>query len=710
MKTKKLWKYAVATAVLFATLPMCTFAQTGVTVSEKITSQQLTTIYDPNDAAAGVEIKITGVDAGNVLYKSGSTAQNKPFVAGAGTIQLNGVDVTKATTPTSPWGGPSVGVLINNSAMTPLSNKTINTGDINIAGEVSDGYLVGFLYHSDYDYDYNSGTYNDQAFDGTLTIGNVNVENVTDTEFTYTSAYGVEFDTAITGKVTVGNIKATADGAYSSADGFSSYGLTDGATVTLGNVDVTAQYAYGVDVGDIGDSDKTTTEKFTVGNINVTSKDGYGTGVYVDIQEDGVFEAKDITVKGTNDYGVEGVSAYSIAKGGTFNVGKVQVEGDSYATGIAIYDSGTFTVTNDVVAKTNAAKDSYVTVTGIDTGGWGYGGNSNLTIDTKDGDVQISGIAKNSGNTAQSINMNSDNDTLTVTGANKHANKGQAFDVSGAENVRWETDAEYTKSSFTTSADTVHQVATGKNVGTNGGVNTDGNKYTVGNAADNKSAGTLAISTLNAGDVVVNNGILAIDGSKTSNINSLTIGNNNKDGQASAAVALYGNVASGQVAGLTINSGTVTTFDNAVKDPTTKAEILSLSTITEYVKKGNNYVAKNREKASLADGFLLPASIHRYNTGWEATRDHLISGGQTSCKPCESVCNPCDPCNKSDGFSLGCSAWVNYVGRSNSYRSSYSNIGINNGDWEIGTDGIQVGLDLYKSSKAQLGLLFGYEG
>ncbi|MDR3198481.1 MAG: hypothetical protein LBU34_11490 [Planctomycetaceae bacterium] len=37
---------------------------------EKITSQQLTEIYSPNDTAVGVEIKITGVDAGNVLHKS----------------------------------------------------------------------------------------------------------------------------------------------------------------------------------------------------------------------------------------------------------------------------------------------------------------------------------------------------------------------------------------------------------------------------------------------------------------------------------------------------------------------------------------------------------------------------------------------------------------------------------------------------------------
>jgi hypothetical protein len=67
-------------------------------------------------------------------------------------------------------------------------------------------------------------------------------------------------------------------------------------------------------------------------------------------------------------------------------------------------------------------------------------------------------------------------------------------------------------------------------------------------------------------------------------------------------------------------------------------------------------------------------------------------------------------CNSGNGFLLetntGRNAWVNYVGRSSEYRSSYAN----NGDWKIGTDGIQVGLNLYKEKGLQFGLLFGYEG
>jgi hypothetical protein len=265
--------------------------------------------------------------------------------------------------------------------------------------------------------------------------------------------------------------------------------------------------------------------------------------------------------------------------------------------------------------------------------------------------------------------------------------------------------------------------------------------------ADNNSAGILVLHNLTAGNVTVNNGMLALDGNTRNAIGTLTIGNDAPAAPAPAAVALYGNTLAGNL-GLTL-VGEPNTRGNAIVDPTTNEKVLSLSTITEYKLNAGKtaYVAQNRKRASLADGFLLPASIHRYNTGWEATRDHLISGGQrvkvskgilgqSPCNPCEPVCdacepvcdacepvcepceptcdddvacNPCDPCGYK-GLSVGRSAWVNYIGRSNSYRSSYSNIGIENGDWEIGTDGVQVGLDLFKTSKAQLGLLFGYEG
>jgi outer membrane autotransporter protein len=49
--------------------------------------------------------------------------------------------------------------------------------------------------------------------------------------------------------------------------------------------------------------------------------------------------------------------------------------------------------------------------------------------------------------------------------------------------------------------------------------------------------------------------------------------------------------------------------------------------------------------------------------------------------------------------------WVNYVGRGGSYESSY-----NKNDWDITMDGVQVGVDLFRNGRSQLGLIFGYEG
>jgi hypothetical protein len=47
---------------------------------------------------------------------------------------------------------------------------------------------------------------------------------------------------------------------------------------------------------------------------------------------------------------------------------------------------------------------------------------------------------------------------------------------------------------------------------------------------------------------------------------------------------------------------------------------------------------------------------------------------------------------------------VNYVGRNNQYRSN--TLG---SDWNIDSNGVQAGVDLYRTYKNQLGVLFGYE-
>ncbi|MDR1271207.1 MAG: autotransporter domain-containing protein, partial [Planctomycetaceae bacterium] len=746
MKTKNFLKY-VLSGLLLTSAPLCVFAADINVPNNATTAAQRVTM--PNSGGitvdAGVAIEATGPGgAGTVKYRDAAGVdQTANFTVGADTIRIPGAGLSTIVDTGTTWGVH--GVTVTAVAGADLANKTIDIGNLNLSGVTNTG-MTGFAYNDDF-----AGAA--QPFNATLLrIGNVSVTN---NGGVGTWSDGVYFRDISGSNVTVGNINATGN----NARGFQAGNLLAGATVTLGNVDVTVSNSNaatditrGVDVTSIGDGNALNgSEKLSVGNVNVTTDNANGVrGVSVNgnINTDGSLEVKDVTVRSTGGTG-SGVRVTGlVVPGSNFSVGKIQVDSTSNAYGIAVQGNtapSAFTVTNDVIARTSAATNAGVTADGIVT----TGNSQNITIDTKDGDVQISGIATNStGNNARSINMGGGNDTLLITGANKHTNKGQEFDVLSVENVRWSTDAEYNPiSSFTSSAATTHQVATDNTAIVHGFVAVNnGNSYTIGSAADNNSAGILVLHNLVAGNVSVNNGLLALDGNTSNAIGTLTIGNANPLAQAPAAVALYGNTLANNV-GLAL-AGEPTILGNAVVDPTTNERVLSLSTITEYKLNPAKtaYVAQNRARASLADGFLLPASIHRYNTGWEATRDHLISGGQrvkvskgilgqascdpcepicetkcdpceevSSCNPCEEVsCNPCDPCgfNKGglSGLSLGRSVWVNYIGRSNSYRSSYSNIGINNGDWEIGTDGIQVGLDLYKSSKAQLGLLFGYEG
>ena len=123
----------------------------------------------------------------------------------------------------------------------------------------------------------------------------------------------------------------------------------------------------------------------------------------------------------------------------------------------------------------------------------------------------------------------------------------------------------------------------------------------------------------------------------------------------------------------------------------------------------------NLKYANMNDAFLAAGMIHQRNTGYNMVRDRFISAqrragngyrGQAFCDPCEAVQSlpdPCDPCGT--GFSgLGSrnggarSAWVNYIGRGDEF-----------GAWDLGSNGVQVGSDLFRSNRSQFGVIFGYE-
>ena len=116
--------------------------------------------------------------------------------------------------------------------------------------------------------------------------------------------------------------------------------------------------------------------------------------------------------------------------------------------------------------------------------------------------------------------------------------------------------------------------------------------------------------------------------------------------------------------------------------------------------------------------------MHHHYTALNVTRDHLISGsgngnrfgfrGQwADCNPCEQVlCDPCDPVCRTSGrfgglFSGGGNrnAWVHYVGRTDEFFKQGSTE-----NWRLSAEGVQAGVDLFRTQNTQFGTLFGYEG
>ena len=107
------------------------------------------------------------------------------------------------------------------------------------------------------------------------------------------------------------------------------------------------------------------------------------------------------------------------------------------------------------------------------------------------------------------------------------------------------------------------------------------------------------------------------------------------------------------------------------------------------------------------DNYLAATQIHHKYTAWNAVQDHLISGcnrieqkygyyGQSPCDSVISCYHQCKPKNRG--------AWANYIGRDSHYLSSFSN-----NDWHLLTDGVQVGTDICRRHRSQIGVLFGYE-
>ena len=150
--------------------------------------------------------------------------------------------------------------------------------------------------------------------------------------------------------------------------------------------------------------------------------------------------------------------------------------------------------------------------------------------------------------------------------------------------------------------------------------------------------------------------------------------------------------------------GDIATFDGGISD---QAKLVNKAIFTGY---GIDYLSntiysRKLQNANLNSEFLAAGMIHNRYTGYLMVRDKFISGnarygnGILGQAPCDEVgCDPCGPCGSFAGSGAR-TAWVNYVGRGDTYA-----------DWNLGSDGVQVGSDLYRTKRNQVGVIFGYEG
>jgi len=167
--------------------------------------------------------------------------------------------------------------------------------------------------------------------------------------------------------------------------------------------------------------------------------------------------------------------------------------------------------------------------------------------------------------------------------------------------------------------------------------------------------------------------------------------------------------------GETTSYGDIIEFGDGVRGD---VKLINKAIFTGYKFDGDKIVSYGLDKVNMHSEFLAAGMIHNRYTGYNMVRDKFISGGarygsgflgQSYCNPCDAVacnpcdeivCNPCDPCGTSCGLSMSIArtAWGNYVGRADSYA-----------DWDLGSDGVQVGSDVFRTRNTQLGAIFGYE-
>jgi len=130
-------------------------------------------------------------------------------------------------------------------------------------------------------------------------------------------------------------------------------------------------------------------------------------------------------------------------------------------------------------------------------------------------------------------------------------------------------------------------------------------------------------------------------------------------------------------------------------------QVVSRSLFTKWGVDDGNFIRALGlyDRVQANDNYLAAAMVHHTRTGWHAVRDHLISGAVRA-QPRYGYYGQAQ--QRVHPATRG--AWVNYVGRSSYYESSF-----NGNTWDFTTNGVQLGTDLWQVRKHQLGVFFGHE-
>jgi len=429
-----------------------------------------------------------------------------------------------------------------------------------------------------------------------------------------------------------------------------------------------------------------------------------------------------VKARANNNF-VYGIKVSGAHQDAAFNVGSIDVAatgttGDRQAVGLKIGQMGTIgnahiTLTGGeikAVSGTNGiargilGRDLFITLAGdvnIEATKTG-GGGSAFGIESRDLALNVAdrNLTVDNMNITQDFGITGSGGSVTATG-NVVVGRGFAAGVCG----NGETSRGHTLgNALTINANTVNVGAAGAGLhAQNGGViNATVNSLTVTGAGVSLGAFGNNSRVIASVDDLTTTRLWAVgeNGGKVELATNLAKATFSEAGQSQLLgdVTLY-------AYGEANTSGTVgfQAIDSTV-------QLINRAIFTGYAISGNSIVTTaNLEYANHQNEFLVAAMMHNRYTGLNMVRDKFISaqprrngfrGQAWNCDPCAPVaCDPCAPVGFLAGGSATRTAWVNYIGRGDTF-----------GDWDITSNGVQVGSDLFRNNRTQFGAIFGYEG